>query len=172
MKNTIRFVRPGLLLVIALSAIAIAAPPALAQKPVMWEWLGPASGTLEAGNPCEFAVQADGTMHVSVTDFYDQSGSLTRENIHAVQQDTYTAYGKSLTGVPFQYNIKLLFDSDGNPTHFYQIGVSEKIWLPDGSLFIAAGRFDYIAHDPVPTWVLSPDNGNPGNLAGFCAALR
>jgi hypothetical protein len=38
-------------------------------------------------------------------------------------------------------------------THIYGQGVVEEVRLPDGSLFIAAGRVDFVAHD------------------GFCAAL-
>jgi len=49
-------------------------------------------------------------------------------------------------------------------------GAAEKIWLPDGSLFVSAGWIDFVDH-PDATFVLSPDRGNPGNVAGFCAAL-
>jgi hypothetical protein len=44
-----------------------------------------------------------------------------------------------------------------------------KVVLPDGSLFIAAGRLDVVAH-PGETYFF-PDHGHIGNLAAFCAAL-
>jgi hypothetical protein len=48
-------------------------------------------------------------------------------------------------------------------------GLVEKVWLPDGSLFISAGRIDWMTHPGM--FVLSADKGYPGNIAGFCAAL-
>jgi hypothetical protein len=44
--------------------------------------------------------------------------------------------------MPFTFNAQWLFDREGNLTHAYTVGVTEKIWLPDGSLFISAGRVD------------------------------
>jgi hypothetical protein len=42
--------------------------------------------------------------------------------------------------------------------------------LPDGGLFISAGRVD-IAARGFPTFVLTPDAGGTVNLDKFCAAL-
>jgi hypothetical protein len=49
-------------------------------------------------------------------------------------------------------------------------GLAERIPLPDGSLFVSAGWVDFADH-PGVDFLLSPDRGNPGNVAGFCAAL-
>ena len=49
-------------------------------------------------------------------------------------------------------------------------GLVETIPLPDGSRFVSAGRTDFTQH-PGVQFLLSPDMGNPGNLAGFRAAL-
>jgi len=61
-------------------------------------------------------------------------------------------------------------DSSGNITHIYADGVGEKIPLPDGTLFISAGRLDFADH-PGVNFTLSPDHGHTGNLAAFIAAL-
>jgi len=55
-------------------------------------------------------------------------------------------------------------------THTFASGLVEKVPLPDGSLFVSVGRVDFVAH-PGVEFILSPDKGNPGNVAGFCAAL-
>lgn len=82
----------------------------------------------------------------------------------------FTANGKSLTGEPFTFNTEVLFDSQGNVTHVYASGLVERILLPGGSLFLSAGRADFAAH-PGESFLLSPDVGAKGNIAGFCAAL-
>jgi len=45
-----------------------------------------------------------------------------------------------------------------------------RVPLPDGSVFFSAGRADFTVH-PGVTFLISPDMGNPGNIAAFCAAL-
>jgi hypothetical protein len=90
--------------------------------------------------------------------------------MHVVEQDTFTANGTTIVGLPFTFSMQFHYDSGGNLTHMYVNGVFERIPLPDGSLFISAGRVDFVDHG-VPGFILSPDHGNPGNLAAFCAAL-
>jgi hypothetical protein len=119
---------------------------------------------------CAFPINVDSTISGFEIDYVDQNGALTRIYIHQVEQDTFTANGKTLVGTPFTFNTQVLFDSNGNITHIFASGLVETIPLPDGSLFISAGRLDFTQH-PGATFLLSPDVGNPGNLAGFCAAL-
>jgi hypothetical protein len=95
---------------------------------------------------------------------------LTRIFVHEVEQDTYTANGRTLVGTPFTFEEQVLFDSSGNVTHHFASGLVEKIPLPDGSLFISAGRLDFTQH-PGVQFILSPDMGHTGDLAAFCAAL-
>ncbi len=167
-------------LVLVLSTFGITASTALAQKPVKSELTIYPAAVLDG--ICNFPVAQNGTMNLTETDFYDQSGSLIRMDFHVVEQDTFhmvidynpdgtPIFGeKQLVGIPFAFSARWLFESSGNLTHLYCDGVTEKIWLPDGSLFISAGRLDFVAHG-MPGAVLSPDHGNPGNIAGFCAAL-
>jgi hypothetical protein len=119
---------------------------------------------------CSFPITLEGSANITETDFVNSSGDLTRVLLHVVEQDTFSANGNSLTGMRFTFNIDVLFDSDGNVTHLFANGIVEKVPLPEGSLFITAGRVDFAAHG-FPGFLITPDVGATVNLAGFCAAL-
>jgi hypothetical protein len=119
---------------------------------------------------CSFDVAVSTDISGYEIDYTDQSGTLTRAFDHATEQDTFSANGKSITGEPFTVNLEVLFDSTGAVTHVYGSGLFERIVLPSGTLFLSAGRADFTQHQGV-TFLLSPDVGNPGDVAAFCAAL-
>jgi hypothetical protein len=144
------------------------ASPAAANQPTKTPYAVSFSGV--ATDICSFDIRFDSTASGTETDFVDKNGALTKIHVHQVEQDTFTANGKTLVGIPFAFNREILFDSNGNLTNDFGKGIFEKIPLPDGSLFISAGRADFAAH-PGVGFLLSPDKGNPGNVAGFCAAL-
>jgi hypothetical protein len=148
---------------------AIFASSAAADKPTRTEFAGVTlSGVLT--DVCAFPVNVDSIVSGSEIDHVDNSGALTEIFVHQVEQDTFTANGKTLVGIPFTVNLEILFDSSGNVTNAFLNGVLEKIPLPDGSLFVSAGRVVFADH-PGVGFLITPDEGNPGNLAGFCAAL-
>jgi hypothetical protein len=153
---------------VAMGAIMFALS-AVADTPTRTPFEGTFSN-IELTDVCAFPVNASGTFSGFEIDYRDQSGALTRIFLHQVEQDTYTANGRTLVGIPFTFNSEILFDSNGNVTHSFASGLVETIPLPDGSLFVSAGRTDFTQH-PGVQFLLSPDMGNPGNLAGFCAAL-
>jgi hypothetical protein len=62
----------------------------------------------------------------------------------------------ALTGLPFTFNVTWLYER-GVLAHVYADGVEEKVPLPDGSLFISAGRVDFVAHGS--TAFIPPDHG-------------
>ena len=155
-----------IVVVVALSA-AIFALPAAAAAPTKYPIAFTFSMVLD--DVCPFPVNLDAAVRGTGIDYFNQSGALTRTFNHSVEQDTFTANGKTLVGIPFNINLEILFDSSGNITEFWGNGIYEKILLPDGSLFISAGRAEFTHHGVV--FLLSPDKGNPGNVAGFCAAL-
>ena len=101
--------------------------------------------------------------------FFDQNGDLTRIIEHGVEQDTYTANGRSLEGLPYTFNVQAYFDETGQPERVYTSGVVSRVPLPDGSVFRAAGRIDFVAHSF--EFVPAPDWGTPVNTAALCAAL-
>ncbi len=156
-------------LALALSALGISASAALAAQPVKWEFTFSVPD-IPLTDVCSFPIWVTVNITIHGIDFFDESGALTRSFQHYAQQDTFTANGKTLVGIPYTYNMEFLIDSSGTAVHIYADGVFEKVPLPDGSLFISAGRADFAAH-PGQGFLLSPDKGNPGNVAGFCAAL-
>jgi hypothetical protein len=146
----------------------VVASTAAADKPIV-------STTTETGSAvltdvCSFPITVDFSDAVRETRFVDKSGDVTRIVDHVVEQDVFSANGKSLTGVPFTFNMDFLFDSSGNLTHRFSNGVAQKVPLPGGGLFILAGRVDFVAHGN-PTFLFFPDVGATVNLEGFCAAL-
>ena len=155
-------------LVVAVGAGVLAAGAA-ADRPVKTAFTG-ATFTSVMSGVCAFDVQVDSTASGFEIDHFDRSGAITMVDINEVEQDVFSANGKTLTGIPYTFNLQILFDSAGVVTHAYASGNVSKVPLPDGSVFHSAGRVDFLAH-PGAAFLLSPDKGNPGNVAGFCAAL-
>jgi hypothetical protein len=165
MKRTL--VAVGLALATAASA-AVFASTAAADRPIVSHFTFTFTATLT--DACSFPITVDSSADLTETDFVDQSGALTRISFQGVEQDIFSANGNTLVGEPFHLDVVILFDSSGNVTHAYGQGITEVVRLPDGSLFIAAGRVDFVAHGG-PPFLLTPDVGATVNLAGFCAAL-
>ena len=153
---------------VAVGAV-IFALSALADRPTITPFTGLTQSSVLT-DVCAFPVNVDSTFSGTEIDYINQSGALTRIFVHQVEQDTFTANGRTLVGIPYTFNTQVLFDSSGNVTHVFGSGLVETIPLPDGSLFISAGRLDFTQH-PGAMFLLSPDMGNPGNIEGFCAAL-
>jgi len=155
---------------LSLAAAGIFANSAAARKPVITPFsLTGIPATLSG--VCSFDVSVSSDLTGTEIDYFDQSGALTRVYVHQVEQDTFSANGKSITGLPFTFTLEVLFDSSGNVTHIYASGLVETILLPDGTFFVSAGRVDFAAR-PGVSFVISPDEGNPGNVAAFCGALE
>ena len=150
------------------ASVAIFASPAAADQPAKSEFTS--NGSADITGVCPFTVHVEFTSSNTLISFFDASGTFTRGYMHVVEQDTFSANGKTLVGIPYVYNGTALFDSSGNMTQLIARGLLAKVPLPDGSLFTSAGWLDVMAH-PDLTFHLAPDKGNPGNVAGFCAAL-
>jgi hypothetical protein len=130
---------------------------------------GPGSGSETISGFCPFDLTLNFTFSGSGTAFFDQSGNLIMEQDNLTEQDTFSANGKSLTGMPYTTNTTFTFDSSGNLTGATGNGVLEKVPLPDGSLFIGAGTVNLLS--VTSNFVFAPDHGAFQNMAGFCAAL-
>jgi hypothetical protein len=152
---------------VVLNTAAVFVPSAAAIPPLKESVSFPDTFTVE--DICTFPVTITSTFNGTQTTFFDQSGAVTRIHIHAVEQDTFSANGHTLTGIPFTFNIEVLFE-DGEVTHVYASGLVEKVPLPDGSVFLSAGRVDFVAH-PGADFRIVPDVGRSGDVAAFCAAL-
>jgi hypothetical protein len=118
---------------------------------------------------CDFPVEITSTLTGTQMTFTDEAGNVTRILAHITEQDVFTANDKSLTGLPFTFTINFIFE-DGEVTHVFASGVAERIVLPDGTLFLSAGRLDFVAH-PGSDFRIVPDVGRSGDVAAFCAAL-
>jgi len=104
-------------------------------------------------------------------DFFDANGNLTRVQVHQVEQDVFMANGKTLVGIPYTFNLQVLFDPEsGETTHVFASGIASRVPLPGGDFFLTAGRANFAAH-PGADFLVQPDVGAQGNIAGFCAAL-
>jgi len=155
--------------VIFAAAVAVAAfsAGAGADKPLKGE--GSISGTYVLEDACSFPIEVTYNVTYMAQQYPDKGGAV-RIHYHMVEQDTFSTSANSLTGSPFTFNVHFVFDSNGALIRQDAQGVQQKVPLPDGSLFIAAGRINWLAHPGVP-YVLLPDNGATVNLDGFCAAL-
>jgi len=140
---------------------AAADPPVISQKT--------SSVTNVMNGACSFPITVDSTMTETDRFFFDD-GVLTRANAHVVEQDSFSANGRSLVGVPYPFNLQAFFDANGNITEEYADGVIERVPLPDGGVFQSDGRVDFGAQG-FPSFSVVPDFGNARNLDGFCTAL-
>ena len=153
----------------ALTAVGFA-QPAAADAPTRTKDIS-FSGMDVLTGICAFPVTLTSTNTGTSTVFTDQNGNTTRVEIHTVEQDVFTANGKTLVGLPYRTNTHVLIDPQtGVETHVYATGVVQRVPLPGGGLFLTAGRLDVTAH-PGTEFFLQPDVGAQGNVAGFCAAL-
>lgn len=110
-------------------------------------------------------------METTTIVYFDNSGTPVRAFQHFVEQDTFTgANGNTLVSEPYTFNMEYILNSDGELIHQYVTGVATRVPLPDGTMFISAGRTDWMAHPDDP-YILIPDHGPCVNLQGFIDAL-
>jgi hypothetical protein len=100
--------------------------------------------------------------------FFDENGDLVRIQSHARETDTVSANGVTLVGDPYTFNANIRF-SDGEVVDYDVSGQLSKVRLPDGSLFMGAGRTDFLAR--TSEFIFTPDNGAAKNVDAFCDAL-
>ncbi len=93
----------------------------------------------------------------------------TRVQGHAVEEDTFTANGKTLTSDPYSFNYHARFDADGNVVSEYFTGQVIVVRLPNGETFRAAGRTDWA--NVQQDFNTVPDTGSSKGREAFCDAL-
>jgi hypothetical protein len=143
--------------------VASAAPPAHGSFDATW--------ALETTDICpSFSISVSQDMTVTETDFTDQTGAVIRSQLQVVEQDTFTANGKTLIGDPVRYNVTIGFDSSDNPVSIVTTGGVLLVALPDGNVVRSAGRINVTSHPDMTFWA-APDTGHSGDIAAFCAAL-
>ena len=129
------------------------------------------SDTVVLADVCSFPVTVEFTVSGTQTTFFDKNGNITQIKFHNVEQDVFSANGKTLVGLPYTFNVQVLFDPDsGEVTHVFASGLTSRVPLPGGDVFLTAGRVDFATH-PGASFLIQPDVGVQGNLEGVCAAL-
>jgi hypothetical protein len=118
---------------------------------------------------CSAAIDVSGHLVVSETDYFDAKGAPTRVYLHTVETDTFTGPARALTSDPYTYGVWFTFDADGNIASGTVAGVIVRVRLPDGSVFLSAGRI--VLHPNGPDFNFSPDFGRSGDLSALCGAL-
>ena len=118
---------------------------------------------------CAAAIGFSTHLVITETDYFDANGAPTRQYIHTVERDTFTGPARSLTTDPYTYGVWFRLDASGNIVSGSAAGVTVRIHLPDGSLFLSAGLI--ILHPNEPVFIFGPDFGRSGNLGAFCSAL-
>jgi hypothetical protein len=152
--------------VAALSALVPGS--ALAAQPVITDY------TLDVGpivitDVCSAPIDLSGHLVVRETDYFDAKGSPTRLYLHTVETDTFTGPARALTSDAYTYGTWFTFDANGNIVSGKVAGVIVRVHLPDGSLFLSAGRI--VLHPNGPAFNFSPDFGRSGDLSALCRAL-
>ena len=99
---------------------------------------------------------------------WNASGGAERDFLHVVEQDMFTANGKTLVSEPYTYNLEIFY-RDGEVAQSSS-GLCVRVPLPDGTMFTSAGRIDWALH-PYEPYLLLADVGGCSNLEGFIAAL-
>jgi len=151
------------------AVVVIVARPAAAAAPTV-EHVGPIqwSGvTVDAGVLCNFPIEWSGTQEYTRTTFYENDGTTVSMRItQGVEQDSFSANGRSLVGDPYHFTFRSLFEN-GVRVALYEYGNVERVHLPDGGgVFVAAGETFVTSQD-----VFSVDFGTNGDRAAFCSAL-
>jgi hypothetical protein len=157
----------ALLAVVGLLAAAVFAQSAGAIPPTSEDVNFTGTTALAAGELCSFPIEFDAATYGRITTFYDSDGAVVKRVGHEVEQDSFSANGKTLVGEPYPYEFIAEFENGVRVSRYFQ-GIAERVNLPDGGVFIIAGRV-YFNH---PGTILTVDSGNSGNNAdAFCEAL-
>ena len=152
--------RPRLLLLLSLIALgttAVLAQPAAAVEPTR-EPIDE-TDTIVVEDICSFPVTITATVVGTETTFYDQSGAVTRIQLHIVEQDVFSANGVSLTGLPFTFNIQSSSRTARSLTSMPAASFRGSRFRT-GPCF-SAGRLDFAAH-PESDFRIVPDVGRSG----------
>ena len=88
------------------------------------------NATATLSGVCSFDVDIASQLSGFEIDYFDADGALTRIYDHVTEQDTFSHDGTTLTGLPYTFNIEVLFDSSGDVTHIYASGEVSRVPLP------------------------------------------
>jgi hypothetical protein len=157
--------RIALGLMVLITCLAVAAPAGA--DPVKTP-IDEAPFTFVDESICGFPIEISGSQAGHVIRFFDRDGALTRVKVHGTEQLTLSANGQTVTVDPFPFNFHVLYD-EGEVEHVYLSGLVFRLRLPDGSLFVSAGRVDFIEEGA--DFLIVPAVGHSGDVDALCRAL-
>lgn len=163
-------VRILLALVLVISALSFTTQTVKAIPPIIYEVTLTTDPAI-IDDVCDFDITITGLLHERRAIYFDQEGSLEQIIVHTVETDTLTANGKTLHSLPYTYTVHFVINDFGELEHLYVTGIISRVPLPDGSVFLNAGRVDFMDH-PDSAFLLSPDYGLTGDIEAFCSALE
>src|SRR6266550_9020803 len=108
-RSSLMLRRLTVVFLVAVGAV-IFALSAVADRPTRIPFEGVISSAVLT-DVCAFPVNINSTLSGFEIDYRDQSGALTRRFFHQVEQDTFTANGRTLVGTPFTSEFHIFFDS-------------------------------------------------------------
>lgn len=147
----------------ALTAVAVLGAPtagAHAGAPTTTTFDYGDSFTTDPGDLCAFAV--DFSFHDVGYASVVTTGQGSTETDHVTETDTMSAFGRSVTGLPYTYIVQGRFDADQQLVGLQAQGVTWSFLLPDGTRVHAAGYVD---------WLNGVVRGDQVDLAPVCAYL-
>ena len=121
----------------------------------------------------DFDFDADGlcafTVHLTVHNEIDATTQATAhgsiELDRVVETDMVAANGVTVLGLPYHYTVHRVFDSAGNAVSVTASGQVWRFALPNGGVWSAGGRSDFLTDTHVGSW--QPADG----LGPVCDAL-
>jgi len=164
----------ALTLVLVAIGVGALASRAAAAKPTIIEKNNVLTRHFAATDECtsigfDFTVTADFVVHRSVTDFYDSSGTLVREVVHArfVGSESNDLTGKS---IPVNGVRHIVFDFVNGT--FTETGVLRHVTVPgQGIVLHESGRIVSGLESEELIFEAGPHQLFHGDLAGFCSVL-
>ena len=153
---------------VAVVVLSVAAPLALAAKPMKGTFSATNTGT--SSKLCAFPVNVASTFTVTYLVWDDGNGNV-QEKDSVTEQDTFTANGKTVQTYPYRFNAFYTVVG-GNLTSWVQTGVEIKLRLPSGALLIDGGWADAYAQIVTNGGdFIFADRGVHGDISLLCAAL-
>ncbi len=154
-------------LALALGSTSIATASAAGRaEQYSGDWTSP---TTEETGLCPFRVSVTSHIVFNGVNRYDAAGNYVQTEESDVERDTFSTPGHTLVSDPYRYNTHFRLDADGNITVLTATGHVLKVTLPSGTVFMSAGRIDWLTHSG--GFAITPDVGRSGSLDAFCAAL-
>jgi hypothetical protein len=147
----------------------MSATGAAAARPLKESFGGPSQSTNTT--LCGFSIEIETQSSGFQTIHFNEAGSPVRFQAHITAQDTFTANGVTLVGEKYRTMIKGRI-ANGELVEVIGSGVLEKVRLADGTIFMGAGRVDFLAAEAGGVFfVVDPDSGVSKNLDAFCDTL-